>query len=952
MKKIRHNSHLVIQVGIMIVQKLSKGRPSVSRLPCQYNNLVVLEECSSLSGSCKKGDMHLASYVLVMNVPSSKILIGLKPRKEINLSSSDFLTLINSKLGSSEFSCKNLVEIENEASFGFNFFIKRSNDLESRAVYNRVWRSSQLNYEQLCILVKSRNPFCSDESIEVTGIVFKDISNKRTLFCTNCLTPCSRPDKLKTHMKNPSACTIETLIKPEFKKYGAKQNIGLELYNAGFIRQEDINFKQDTFGCYDIETTEQLTGDESREKAILSCLSISFADSNDTKASFFYRKGETLDDGKNLISEFLQEIERKASEFKRTRVPAIFEESLMKMYEIENERREKWKKAKESGIPDSDNRLELFPVSWKQWLKNHQQYRIFGFNSSKFDSKVIAPFLFDIILSGENQKISVLKRDQRYINLTFQLNDCTISFRDILLYLSPCNLQSFLKMTGQPVSKGIFPYTYYSSISEIQNATVFPPIEAFHSDLSGSLTCNAESYNEAKTYFDNHCTTMLDYLRFYNDGDVMPLIASIKSWFKTFETTFGVDGYKYSSLASMSQGAMFNQYDEKAPYLFSFPPWKKSLLDKFRQSIVGGLTTVLHRCIDFTKSGVPDAAKFAPNGDEFSALVAWDFNSLYPHSLLQEQPTGPGIHWCSEDKDGNQRPYFVKKTLLPDSSLAELQYLNYLMYNDSRFSDQDGNPYTMEHAYFRDQKVIAGYRVDGYVMTPEGAFIIEFNGCHWHQPCPHTGCKFNKMYNASDLHSYEWYKKEQALQLWCSENNATLVVEWECQFNLKTWRNLETPKFPRIMRTFEPRNCDHIANLVLNDQLFGFCEVSLRSPADLIERYEHLNFPPIIRREKVTQDMLGSYMQERLSHVRKLPAEGVETVVNAYHCDKTLIFTPLLKWYLSLGLKIVECTDIIQYEKSRCFEKFISSCVKGRISATSSAEPVKAQTFKIAMNSR
>ena len=102
--------------------------------------------------------------------------------------------------------------------------------------------------------------------------------------------------------------------------------------------------------------------------------------------------------------------------------------------------------------------------------------------------------------------------------------------------------------------------------------------------------------------------------------------------------------------------------------------------------------------------------------------------SLYPWALLQDMPTGPGVHWDSTDKEGNQREFFVKKPLTAGVSMAEIRYLNFLMHHDERFQDGNGLPYIMEHSYNRGQKLIEGLKVDGYCETPDKTYLIEYNG--------------------------------------------------------------------------------------------------------------------------------------------------------------------------------------------------------------------------------
>ena len=77
--------------------------------------------------------------------------------------------------------------------------------------------------------------------------------------------------------------------------------------------------------------------------------------------------------------------------------------------------------------------------------------------------------------------------------------------------------------------------------------------------------------------------------------------------------------------------------------------------------------------------------------------------------------------------------------------------------------------------------------------------------------------------------------------------------------------------------------------------------------------------------------------------------DGVETVINAFTGKELLIYTPLLKLYLKLGLTMSNVKVVIQYTPSKCFANFINLCVQGRID--SGDNKTRGDTFKICMNS-
>ena len=632
------------KMRILILKRLSKGKPAVVRSPSSFVNFIVLEETNQLPP--KYSTYCGASYCLVVDVPMEKIRQALKGQKEVEMSSQDLMSLIGYQGNKSLFTCSNIEFVEEACNLGLNFFIKKTNERERRSLYHRVWRSRKTSLEQICLVVKSRKVFTNDGFINVKSLVLKDISEKKTFFCEQCALPFRRHDNLTRHENNPTACSTETTVKPISKPYGAPVNTPAELFEAGYINEEHLTYKQDWYGVYDIETCETLTDDHIRERAILSTLSISFMTSRDDKPTFLVKENDSLEAGKELVKRFLIEIEKKAAAFTES-VPKIFFQSLEKILAIEAARRQEWKQRQQEGIPSAENKLVLFPVAWKSWLRSMTTFRVYGFNSSRFDARVLAPALFDIVLNElqtdnkkekSKNKIDVLKRQTSYFNLSFKLpgSGSKIQFVDILNYLSPCNLAQFLEMTGAPEAKGVYPYQHFKTVAELKATTEFPPMEAFYSALKSGLTCNDESYANAKALFEERqklpedhpdkMNNMLDYLRYYNNQDVGPLVTAIKSWFDSFEEIFGIDGFQYSSLASMASNAMFKQFDDNAPLLYSLPPWKKNLSEKMKESVVGGLCTALHRAVLLDGSDGPEAAKKAPNGDNYTAVIPFDFN--------------------------------------------------------------------------------------------------------------------------------------------------------------------------------------------------------------------------------------------------------------------------------------------------------------------------------------
>ena len=183
----------IFKVSVLIVKNLSKGRPSITRLPKAFINLVILEETAFLGKTYKSGDLPKSPLCLVRNVAPKKLLNILRPTQEILLSNEDFLSILN--YSSRQFTVDNLPLIEDEIGFALNFFAKIENSRERRSIYSRVFRSESEN-ESLNLLVSSRAAFCDDVDLEITGLVFRDISQKKLAICESCDETFTRSDNL------------------------------------------------------------------------------------------------------------------------------------------------------------------------------------------------------------------------------------------------------------------------------------------------------------------------------------------------------------------------------------------------------------------------------------------------------------------------------------------------------------------------------------------------------------------------------------------------------------------------------------------------------------------------------------------------------------------------------------------------------------------------------------
>ena len=220
--------------------------------------MIILEETKSLSKSCSKGDLPKAPLCLVTGVSMEKIWKTVKAKQEITLTSEDFFALIEYSCDVREFTISKLEQFEKETNLAMNFYMKKENKRECRAVYHCVVPSENEEFDRINLIVRDRMPFTDDSRIKITGVVFKDISSKRTTFCKTCSVPFTRFDSLQRHEDSETACSTETVIRPVSKEYGREINVPEQLFNAGFILEEHLQFKQTHYACYDIVRVQTL----------------------------------------------------------------------------------------------------------------------------------------------------------------------------------------------------------------------------------------------------------------------------------------------------------------------------------------------------------------------------------------------------------------------------------------------------------------------------------------------------------------------------------------------------------------------------------------------------------------------------------------------------------------------------------------------------------------------
>ena len=274
--------------------------------------------------------------------------------------------------------------------------------------------------------------------------------------------------------------------------------------------------------------------------------------------------------------------------------------------------------------------------------------------------------------------------------------------------------------------------------------------------------------------------------------------------------------------------------------------------------------------------------------------------------------------------------------MAPGCSIGALQWLTFLQEHSDHLVQSDGQRVQIEHKYFRGEKNIGGWYVDGFAKVDGQIHIFEFLGCYFHKGCPYCG-------NPFETDEIFDRKKGELKEI------GTLHFIWECQWKkkLNEIKHLESPTFPDIFNNSS--NEKKLLEQISRGELFGFIVADVKTPPDILQKILPLNFPPVIHRGEIDASMLSDFMLERCNvRGRKLPQE---TLIQTYNATQLLMYTPTIEFYLKLGLEITNISEFFQYLPVKPLDAFVQKITKGRVDAVKSKNKSLGTAYKIIGNS-
>ena len=169
---------------------------------------------------------------------------------------------------------------------------------------------------------------------------------------------------------------------------------------------------------------------------------------------------------------------------------------------------------------------------------------------------------------------------------------------------------------------------------------------------------------------------------------------------------------------------------------------------------------------------------------------------------------------------------------------------------------------------------------------------------------------------------------------------------WECDW----WRLYKTTKTVKqhirehfaYGRSFA---AEQLLDEIKEGKLFGYVQCEIEVPENL--RAIFVNFPPIFKNNLVSKSDIGDLMKNYAEEERLL-SQHRKMLISSFTVQNGTLITPLLLFYLKLGLVVTKIHRFVEYTPKKCFNSFVQSAVDARRQSDKNPNSsVGAETMKL-----
>ena len=147
------------------------------------------------------------------------------------------------------------------------------------------------------------------------------------------------------------------------------------------------------------------------------------------------------------------------------------------------------------------------------------------------------------------------------------------------------------------------------------------------------------------------------------------------------------------------------------------------------------------------------------------------------------------------------------------------------------------------------------------------------------------------------------------------------VIEiWECEW----WKLYKTTNTVKHIREHFPSRRSFAAVQLLEEiktgKLFGYMQCDIEVGENLRSNFD--NFPPIFKNTLVSKNDIGEPMKNYAEEERLL-SQHRKMLISSFTLQNGTLITPLLLFYLLLGLVCTKVHRFVEYTRKKCFNSFV-----------------------------
>ena len=315
------------------------------------------------------------------------------------------------------------------------------------------------------------------------------------------------------------------------------------------------------------------------------------------------------------------------------------------------------------------------------------------------------------------------------------------------------------------------------------------------------------------------------------------------------------------------------------------------------------------------------------------SIVGIDASQLYPYSMCQPMPTGLYTRWEYDSK--------TKRFTACQNKYRSFENVVLSYFQQSRPDCRiECNVTTGK------QKKNDCFKVDG--ICYHCITVFEAMGCYYHY-CPCQEARPSLTYTDIER-GVKKRQQDEVRRDYIQRKGYEIVEMWECEW----WRLYKTdaPVRSYLRANFSykrPLSGEQPLQRIIGGRLFGYVQCD-------IEVLEHLsdyfsNFPHIFKKTVVSKEDIGNLMKEYAEKEGIMP-QPRRMLISSFVLTIGTIITPLLLFYLKLGLVCKKIHRFVQYTPRKCFNNFVQSAVDTRRQGDENPNSsVVAETMKLLANS-